>query len=717
MLDLSSYDLDNRIYNIRGDVDFYPEVFLSTDQVDQSTHISNLLSISHSWNNQANKASSLPVFTYGTYCFKIKVPSNMVGKTVILKPTSFVAYASELYVNGQLSAFNGRVGKTLSDIDYQPSRNTRVIPVVADSSILEVIVYASNFHHFRGGLFNGIKFGLAEDLQFEQQQNVMSDLAIIISLLIMFLYHFVLYYSNMKEKVSLYFSLTCLIFAIDFSFQDSMTFFLLLPNVSFELSSFMHLTMPYLLPSSFLFFLYAIFPNEVSKLFRNLSAIVSLLLIAFTLILGTRASGFIVKPHYVYIVFIIFYIFKVVIQAVLKKREGANFFLVAYLLFSLCAVNDILNMFELIHTQSLVSTGLVVFVFLLSILQGRRIVVMYNRNKQLSANLKILNVDLEKKVGERTEELNSSLQQLKKLNAYKENLTHMLVHDLKAPLNTVVNADILPEDERTLTVQQSGFHLLNMIQNVLDVYKSENTELNITQEEVSFLLLINDAINEISLSVKMRSILIDLDRVEDYVLSVDRSLIQRVIVNLLSNAVKFSPTGGCIVVSNELQDTGVLKVKISNQGPPIKKSDHEHIFDRFAQSKEGQSKAGSSGLGLTFCRLAIEAHGGEIGVFSERIGAEFWFTIPYVQKSHISKESGQKEILELGLTESEIDYLRPFAVQLKGFKLYDISKIMGLLNTIECSSKAMKEWIQSIENTAYASDIDGYNLHLSLVLK
>jgi two-component system clock-associated histidine kinase SasA len=95
---------------------------------------------------------------------------------------------------------------------------------------------------------------------------------------------------------------------------------------------------------------------------------------------------------------------------------------------------------------------------------------------------------------------------------------------------------------------------------------------------------------------------------------VDRDKIDRVIMNLLDNALKYTPEGGQVTVSVVQQDEGFVRVSVTDDGPGIPPEERERIFERFAQVANGQSRRRGFGLGLTYCRLAIEGHGGKIWV-------------------------------------------------------------------------------------------------------
>jgi signal transduction histidine kinase len=112
-------------------------------------------------------------------------------------------------------------------------------------------------------------------------------------------------------------------------------------------------------------------------------------------------------------------------------------------------------------------------------------------------------------------------------------------------------------------------------------------------------------------------------------LTCDPAVIQRVVVNLLSNAIKFTPPGESIRISLAREDER-LRVEVVDSGPGIPAQYHERIFEKFGRVEARAKKVRSStGLGLAFCRLAVEAHGGAIGVVSEEgQGCTFWFTLP-----------------------------------------------------------------------------------------
>jgi signal transduction histidine kinase len=121
---------------------------------------------------------------------------------------------------------------------------------------------------------------------------------------------------------------------------------------------------------------------------------------------------------------------------------------------------------------------------------------------------------------------------------------------------------------------------------------------------------------------------------DEALLDIDAEKIERVLLNLVDNALKFSPGGGQIVVRLHAPGTNgapphFCRVDVSDSGPGIPPEDRAYIFDRFAQLRGQRARRRGSGLGLTFCKLAVEAHGGRIWVEDNSgSGSVFSFTLP-----------------------------------------------------------------------------------------
>jgi signal transduction histidine kinase len=234
-------------------------------------------------------------------------------------------------------------------------------------------------------------------------------------------------------------------------------------------------------------------------------------------------------------------------------------------------------------------------------------------------------------------------EQLRRQQELRETLTDFLVHDLRSPLTNVISGletlkmtaqdRLTPEDAELLELSLIGAHrLLTMVNSLLDLRKMEEGKFPLYLKEFSPEDAINEAVRQVQLWAKQNGVTIRTEVAPDLPsLVADRWVLTRVLVNLLSNALKYTPSGKTITVSAKVTDEGV-HFAVTDEGPGIPKEYLSRIFDRFVQVEA--RKAGvpvGTGLGLTFCKLAVEAHGGRIWLESEvGKGTTVHFLLPFV---------------------------------------------------------------------------------------
>ena len=256
-----------------------------------------------------------------------------------------------------------------------------------------------------------------------------------------------------------------------------------------------------------------------------------------------------------------------------------------------------------------------------------------------------LDLDLQVRTGDELETLARSFQgmanALKQLEELRRDLISMLVHDLKSPLSGIMGgidyiqqnpgADNAETNKKVLGLaRKSSEDLYQMIQNLLDVAKMEEGKLEPHYERVKVPALLEECAEPFLVQVQKenKTLRCDIDPGLPEV-RMDRGLIRRVLVNLVSNAVRHTTSRGNIVL--RARRTGQeAEIVVQDNGEGIQPEYREKIFDKFVQAERKRVHLRSgTGLGLAFCKMAIELHGGKIVVESEvGKGSAFKFTLP-----------------------------------------------------------------------------------------
>jgi two-component system, sensor histidine kinase and response regulator len=231
------------------------------------------------------------------------------------------------------------------------------------------------------------------------------------------------------------------------------------------------------------------------------------------------------------------------------------------------------------------------------------------------------------------DQVTAQFRQVQEMEAARDTLTHMIVHDLRSPLTglrgyldllTAVangNGEVL---EYASEANAIAGRLTEMISQVLDLSRLESGQMPLSPRETDLASLLPAAVA--SLGPPPSGITVGYDLPGSPVMvTCDPDLITRVIVNLVGNAFKFTPAGGQVRVGL-VAESDRMRFTVTDNGPGIPLEFRGVIFEKFGQAPLGRA-AGvrSTGLGLNFCKLAVEAHRGKIGMeAAENGGARFW---------------------------------------------------------------------------------------------
>jgi len=370
------------------------------------------------------------------------------------------------------------------------------------------------------------------------------------------------------------------------------------------------------------------------------------------------------------------------------------------------------------------------------------ILIVKLRTRQLKAHEKLL----EKTVAERTKEVEQQKEhiltqnkELIKLDEFKQNMNSMIVHDLKNPLNNILSlTDAVEHGSRAPSVNNAhlikrmGTQMLNLTLNILDISKFEDAKIELEIKYLHLKILVNDVLRQITFLAEQKNIQINNLVSSECFIDGDKEVIERVLVNLLTNAIKYSLQNGKVIVDciaakdfkqlnkREKQDDKLV-ISIKDFGEGIAPENAEHVFEKFAQISEKKSGSiKSTGLGLTFCKLAVEAHGGEIGLNSKLgEGSCFWFMLKKSEAGHLQKKEitldEETKQNTLKLSRKEVELLNPVLEKLQNIQFYEVTTLKKLLQEFDFSNNiVLQEWKNELENSVLTCNKEKYEAIIGL---
>ena len=242
-------------------------------------------------------------------------------------------------------------------------------------------------------------------------------------------------------------------------------------------------------------------------------------------------------------------------------------------------------------------------------------------------------------VNRMNDELARTYQELETASRHKSDFLATMSHELRTPLNAIIGfSEVLHEqmfgelNERQLAyvddVLRAGKHLLELINDVLDLAKIEAGRMELVLSDVAIPELLRSAVSMHSERADRAGIALGLTTdPAEITIAADERRVRQIVFNLLSNAVKFTPADGRVDVSARL-DGDHVEIDVADTGPGIAAGDLEKIFEEFEQASDGKKEEGT-GLGLPLSRKLVELHHGRLWVESEvGRGSTFHFTLP-----------------------------------------------------------------------------------------
>ncbi len=311
-----------------------------------------------------------------------------------------------------------------------------------------------------------------------------------------------------------------------------------------------------------------------------------------------------------------------------------------------------------------------------------------------------------------TRQLADADEQLAGLGRFKQGMIGLLTHDFANPLNGILVHTVGASDRPRRAVRQAAGQMLNQVFDVLDVDRFENAVMKLNMENTLLRIPAEQAEEDVRFLADEKNVSIHNDIVRTTAASMDPGVVRRVLTNLLINGIKFSNPGGEVWMKAIAGDDGFIRVSVNDTGEGLTPEQRKKVFEKFGQIESRHSgKVRSTGLGLAFCKYAVEAHGGKLVVESEPgRGTTFEFTLPKTgnppdgETSRASSRPDSGFRKKIALSDSDRKKLKPVLKKLESSGIEDLDKIREFLKRIDDRGPELKRWKEAVEEAAFACD-------------
>lgn len=663
VLDLSQVHVSQHPLKLQGEWAFYWQELLSPEDLENRASmdgsVERWISIPSSWIGYPIEGQRLNGTGFATFRLVIRLGEQDRNERLALRiPGIFHSY--KLWVNGELLAEVGEVGQDRGGAT--PRLAAKLVFFQPGDDKVELVMQVANFHHKRGGITKDIELGGSDALSVRTNLKIAAEMFITASLLVIGIYHLLLFGLRRKDKAPLYFGLFTLFFGIRTLLVGELLITKVWPHfpwgLQFKIEYLILCTGGYLISMYF----DCIFPNYLPRWFHMGTRIVSgafcIVVLASPAIVYTQM----LLPIGVMLVLHIVYLMAGLAHAALKRREGALLFLTVSMVVLVTVVNDFLYYNEWSRIGNTSPLGLLVFTIAQMVLLSTRFTRAVSNEERISRELQAandkliaMNANLEQIVKERThalsaahDDLHKSYHQLLQFEQGRKKLLAYITHDLRMPLSSMlgyveaVQDGVKPENnEQYLNyIRDHTIRVNRMIEELSFLSHLETGQVAYRMEPVFAAGFLSRFYERYELVVRDAGLdfLLEIGDAErtggSPVVVLDEQRLEQALFNLVTNAMKFTPEGGMVRIALTMNEAGgasraIISVQDSGMGIPPEQL--EQIFDRnYRYVRPGAAtNVEGSGLGLAICREIVQAHGGTVQAESDgKSGSIFYVSLP-----------------------------------------------------------------------------------------
>ncbi len=573
---------------------------------------------------------------YGTYHLRIFLSDRDGGRALGLFIPS-IASAFDLYINGEKLASGGKAGTSRDDMTA--AALPQPLYFTPEERVLDLVVHVSNFTQRKGGMWNEIRLGTADQITKERDHRLLFQAFIATGLLIMGIYHVGLYFFR-SAKSTLFFGLASLALCLRMVFVGDIIAVHLFPAIPWELLVKIEYLSVFYGISFLVLYFYHLYENNLHRITSYAFALVMIVLTTPIFVLPAVIYTEWMLFYQLILLVLVLYILYGLVRAAIHKLTGARMNLAVGLIFLATVLNDILYYNFLLDSIDLVTLGLFLFIFTQMFMLANKFASAYREVEVLKDALVETNQNLEAIVRERTEALLQSNERLIKAEKSRRDLLSNITHELGNPLTAIIGylkaiKDGVSRDSQERHIQiayQKALKLERMTDDLRNLVKLEQGQVTLELQSVYLRTLYHKLEHAYDWDMLDRRMMLnfDLPQQSKYVVWVDMDRIEQVFANIVNNALAHTKKNDHIEITGRFFSFAkACAISIRDTGIGITKEDQKQLFDRYYRVQNIHSKrTDGTGLGLTISKSIIERHNGKIGVRSKyRQGSTFYFIL------------------------------------------------------------------------------------------
>ncbi|MFD2706125.1 sensor histidine kinase [Salibacterium lacus] len=640
---------EDAVYALDGEWEFYWREFVSPAALSGEGLEPWYVQTPSGWSDMETGRGALPDKGYGTYHLEIEIPESMQNDTSgIYIPEIATAYT--LWVDQQLTAENGKVG--VNRTSMQPEHHPQTAYFKPQSDTIDLVLHVSEFHQRKSGWWDSFYIGRAEDIQSMRDQNTSREVFLVVSLLVMGLYHLGIFVLRPSDTAPLFFGGLCLAVAARTLLLGEVLFLRFFSGIPWEWTVKFEYWAPCLGIMCAVLFIYTQYSRDMNRWIRNsfltLFSLMALIILVTPARIFTEGMMFLQSAA----VLVLVYINIVLWTALRRGRRGSRAHAGAMLVLLAFVVNDVLHYNHVINTGETVSIGVFFYLFAQSFIMASRFTRALTHSRQLSDRLEKANQTLEDKVERRTRKLSETNQELENANhrlermyRARQELMSNISHEMGTPMTSIqgyikgmLDGVIDRGDPAYLQlVYNKTLFLQKITDDLRELAKLESGGITYTFEErnmrdyvETIFFIYKEEIEQKGISFTMED---SLSSGRSWMVFIDPIRMEQVLSNLLMNAKKFTPAGGAVSLvlqEEENEDGHSIITAVRDNGPGIDEEELPNVFRRFFKGGANVVKTEEGvGLGLAISAEIVRSHGGEVGVDSkEGEGSLFYFILP-----------------------------------------------------------------------------------------